>query len=110
MGLKPFESHEYVVFLSIYFLIALRPLHATVIDPSDMLYFRQSSSTINTMWNNPASLLLYASWYLACPGEVWEDTIWCLPCSGPSVIRAAVPHFPLKYQFLTAMYVPSQRA
>ena len=75
------------------FLIAFSPSHAIVIDPSRMLNFRLISSTIYTILNIHASSLIYASWYLACPGEVQMTVIRCLAYSEPSIISATVSQF-----------------
>ena len=70
------DTHEYLVALSIAFFIAFRPSHTIVIAPSRMLNSRLISSTIYATWNMPASLLLYASWYLGCPGLMKVTVIW----------------------------------
>ena len=46
MKSKGFERHEYLVSLSMIFLIAFRPSHAIIIYPSIMLNFRLIYSNI----------------------------------------------------------------
>ena len=76
MRSKWLERHEYLVSQSIDFFIAFRPSHAIVIETYRMLNFRLIYSIIDTTWNMPAGLLLYASWSLGCPGILQVALIW----------------------------------
>ena len=96
------------LFHSSWIFIVLRPSHAAVISPLVIFYLRQISSAIGIILNIPDILLLYASWSLACPGEVLEDATWCFLYSDPSMIRAYVPHYPLMNTSLVEMDVPSR--
>ena len=110
MRSKWFESHKYLVSLSMGVLISLRPLHAIDIASYEMLYFLIISSTIVTAWNIPAGSLLYASWSLVCHGYAQEASIWCLLYLVPSITSTNLPQFSLKEPSLTAIALPSQRS
>ena len=61
MMLKLLERHEYLVLQSISFFISFGTSHAIAIATSRMLNFRIIYSNIETMWNIPASSIMYAS-------------------------------------------------